>query len=121
MAIPDTFDEGAVRLIGANQAVIDVRKVRDYAFDSSHARGQNKARVFQSALGINRSNYPDLIVQIQQGIMDQTPVPGKIDRYGYRFVVEIPVMGPGGSGTICTGWIYRPGSLIPDLVTLFVR
>jgi filamentous hemagglutinin len=52
---------------------------------------------------------------------DNTPVPEKVDRFGARFTVDIPVVGPQGSGVVRTGWIFKPGSKVPELTTLFVK
>jgi len=56
--------------------------------------------------------------QARQGVMNNTPVPGKINKFGARYTVDIPVSGPKGSAIVRTGWIYRPGSQVPELTTL---
>lgn len=108
------------RLIGANRAHIDPRKLTDYALNPVHPIGADKARVFESALGFNRSNVDALIAQIRVGVMEHPPVPGLVDKFGAGFTVDIPVVGPAGSGTVRTAWIYDPGSLTPRLVTLYM-
>ncbi|WOB49165.1 hemagglutinin repeat-containing protein [Xanthomonas hydrangeae] len=113
--------EGAQSLVGANRAVIDPRKLTEYALDPSHPVGGNKARVFESVLGFTKNNSDMLMSQIKGGIMNNTPVPGKVDQYGVRFTVDIPVVGPKGSGIVRSGWIYRPGSDTPELTTIFVK
>ncbi len=59
--------------------------------------------------------------QLQKGVMNNTPVAGKVDKYGSRFTVDIPVTGPAGSGIVRTGWILKPGSNTPEMTTLFVK
>jgi hypothetical protein len=108
-------------LRGAKKAVIDRRKLTDYALNTDHPVGGNKARVFESALGFNRGNADDLSTQIRQGVTSNTAIPGKIDQFGSRYTVDIPVVGPKGSGIVRTGWIYKPGSTVPELTTLFVK
>ena len=112
---------GTSRLVGANKARIDPRKLTEYALNPTHPVGGNKARVFESALGYNKSNYKGLLEQLHTGMMNNTPVAGKVDAFGARFTVDIPVVGPAGSGTVRTGWIFKPGSNVPDLTTLFVK
>ena len=112
---------GASRLVGANRAVIDPRKLTEYALNPNHPVGGNKAKVFESALGFNQSNASALMTQLQKGVMNVTPVAGKVDKFGARFTLDIPVTGPLGSGTVRTGWIYKPGSNTPELTTLFVK
>jgi hypothetical protein len=113
--------EGASSLIGANKAVIDPRKLTDYALNPAHPVGGNKARVFESALGFTKSNADDLMSQLRQGVMNYTPVAGKVDQFGNRFTVDIPVTGPAGSGVVRSGWIYKPGSNVPEMTTIFVK
>ncbi|QDD91997.1 hypothetical protein CCZ28_03985 [Pseudomonas oryzihabitans] len=107
--------------MGANRAVIDPRKLTDYALNPDHPVGGNKARVFESALGFTKDNSDLLMKQLKEGVMNNTPIPGKVDQYGARFTVDIPVMGPDGSGVVRSGWIYKPGSSTPELTTIFVK
>ena len=115
------IESGAWRLIGANNAKIDPRKLTEYALNPSHPVGGNKAKVFELALGFNKSNAGDLLKQIQAGVMNNTPIAGKVDKFGSRFTVDIPVTGPAGSATVRTGWIYKTGSDVPEMITLFVK
>ncbi|HGN0268814.1 TPA: DUF637 domain-containing protein, partial [Pseudomonas aeruginosa] len=113
--------EGAHSLVGANRAVIDPRKLTDYALNPDHPVGGNKARVFESVLGFTKGNSDLLMKQLQEGVMKNTPIPGKVDQYGARFTVDIPVAGPNGSAVVRSGWIYKPGSNTPELTTIFVK
>lgn len=114
-------ESGAWVLVGANRAKIDPRKLIEYALNPNHPSGVNKAKVFESALGFNQSNAGGLLQQLLRGVMTNTPTAGKVDNFGARFTVDIPVRGPSGNGVVRTGWIYRVGSDIPELTTLFVR
>lgn len=106
----------------AENAVIDPRKVTSYALDSDHPVGGDKARVFESALGFNKSNADGLINQIQDGVTKYPATPGKADQFGQRFTVDIPVTGPNGNTVqVRTGWIYDPGSSTPRLTTMYVK
>jgi RHS repeat-associated protein len=113
--------EGASSLVGADRAVIDPRKLTDYALNPAHPVGGHKARVFESALGFNATNADELMVQLRHGVMHNTPVAGKVDKFGSRFTVDIPVVGPNGSGVVRSGWIYKQGSDTPELTTLLVK
>ncbi|WP_188258733.1 DUF6883 domain-containing protein, partial [Pseudomonas sp. PSB18] len=113
--------EGAYSLIGANRAIIDPRKLTDYALNPDHPVGGNKARVFESVLGFTKDNSDLLMKQLREGIMSNTPTPGKVDQYGARFTVDIPVTGPAGNGVVRSGWIYKSGSNVPELTTIFVK
>ena len=116
-----SFITGSNHLVGANQAVIDPRKLTEYALNPAHPVGGNKARVFESALGFTKDNADDLMRQLQQGVVNHPAIPGKVNEFGTRFTVDIPVTGPRGSGVVRSGWIYKPGSNTPELTTIFVK
>jgi len=94
----------------ASNAVIDPNKLTGYALNPAHPVGGNKARVFESALGITSANAGSLSQQILSGVRTQAARPGRTDQYGTRYSVDVPVVGPTGSGTVTTGWIVRPNS-----------
>jgi len=112
---------GKLPLSGADRAVIDHRKVTDYALNPEHPVGGNKAKVFESALGFKKENADDLIAQLKDGVKNNPAIEGKLDQFGQRYTVDIPVSGPTGSGVVRTGWIYKVGSDVPELTILFVK
>jgi hypothetical protein len=116
----DPAEVGESRLVGANRAIIDPRKLTEYALNPEHPVGGNKAVVFDR-LGFNQSNAGDLMSQLRSGVMEMTPIPGKVDEFGARFTVDIPVVGPRAAGIVRTGWIYKGSSTTPELTTLFVK
>jgi hypothetical protein len=44
------------KLPNPDDAVVDIRKLRDYCLNPAHPRGRNKARVFASVLGLTASD-----------------------------------------------------------------
>ncbi|SDW96879.1 hypothetical protein SAMN05444064_109148 [Pseudomonas syringae] len=108
-------------LVGAAKAVIDPRKITEYALNLDHPVGGPKARVFESALGFTTANADDLLQQLHHGVRNTGSTPGVVDSRGARFTVDILVKGPKREGIVRTGWIYDPGSSVPRLTTLFVR
>jgi filamentous hemagglutinin len=107
-------------LTGAPRAEIGVRKLLGYALNPAHERGGGKARVFATALGFGLSNYEGLLDQLRRGAMAARARPGRVDEFGARYIVDIPVVGPRGRAVVRTAWIYYPGSLVPRLITLYV-
>jgi len=105
----------------ASNAVIDPNKLTGYALNPAHPVGGNKARVFESALGITSANAGSLSQQILSGVRTQAARPGRTDQYGTRYSVDVPVVGPTGSGTVTTGWIVRPNSTTPSMTTVWVK
>ena len=107
-------------LRNARLAVVDLRKLVDYALNPDNPVGRHKARVFAAALGFDRSNGHLLVEEIRRGVMACLAEPGKVDAYGARYRVDLPLTGPQGSAVVRTAWIYRTGSDVPELVTLHV-
>ena len=103
-------------------ATINPKKLTEYALNPNHPVGGNKAKVFESALGYNQSNADDLMRQIYEKLPSSEAVVGKLDQYGQRYTVDIPIMGPNGNTVnVRTGWITKTGSDIPELTTIYVK
>lgn len=108
-------------LRGAGRAVADTRKFTEYALNPAHPVSGSKASVFKRALGYNQSNWQGLRDQLLRGLRQASARPGTVDQYGTRFTTDILVRGPNGAtATVRTGWICRPGSNPPELLTLFI-
>jgi hypothetical protein len=75
----------ASSLQNAERAIIDTRKLTDYALNPSHLRGREKARYFKRLLGYDRTNYADLIAQIRRAILNSEAVLLREDRYGRHY------------------------------------
>jgi hypothetical protein len=116
-----TDANGNQRLSNADKAEMEEKKFTVYALNPEHPVGGHKARVFASATGFTKDNAQDLMEQIQGGVTQNTPTPGKVDDWGHRYTVKIPVTGPTGSGTVTTGWIYKTGKDTPSLTTLLME
>ena len=98
--------EGA--LPSVDNAVINPNKLTGYALNPEHPVGRNKARVFESALGYNQSNADDLMKQIYDKLPSSKAVLGKLDQYGQRYTVDIPIIGSNGNTVnVRTGWIIK--------------
>jgi filamentous hemagglutinin len=80
---PESFIEGD-RLVNADRAQLDPRKITEYALNPEHPVGGNKARVFEAATGSNKSNAPELISPLQAEVANNPPTPGKVDVHGGR-------------------------------------
>lgn len=123
----DAVFEGGSKTIdnalpNVEKATINPKKLTEYALNQNHPVGGNKAKVFESALGYNQSNADDLMRQIYEKLPSSEAVLGKLDEYGQRYTVDIPITGPNGNTVnVRTGWIIKTGSYIPELTTIFVK
>lgn len=118
----DCCKEKRTTLPNAENAIIDPKKLTEYALNPDHPKGKNKAKVFESALGYNRSNADDLINQIYEKLPSCEAELGKLDEFGQRYTIDIPITGPNGNTVnVRTGWIIKTDSDIPNMTTLFVK
>lgn len=97
---------------------IDSAKITAYAMNPDHPVGKNKYRVINSATGLDREDADLIMRQIREGILVSTPVPGRVDEFGQRWSVDVPLTGPGGTITVRTAWILEIGASDPRMVTI---
>jgi hypothetical protein len=64
-----------------------------------HAHGRHKARVFQSALGIDRNSWEYLRAQIMSGVVEAEVSEVRSGRYGLRYSVPMLIEGLNGRHT----------------------
>jgi hypothetical protein len=107
-------------LRNARHAAIDERKLTDYVLSPPHPRGRDKARIFRSALGYDRSSRAGLIEQILRAILKHEAVFVRQDRYGRHYRIDLILEGPRGTARVRTGWLYDRGSDVPRLTKAFV-
>ena len=104
-----------MRLPNHENAVIDIRKLTEYALDPESPRGRHKARVFRSALGMTRENAEELRRLILDSLANGEAKPGEIDFYDERYTVDCRINTAAGEATVRTGWIVRQKESSQDL------
>jgi hypothetical protein len=109
-----------VKLPNAEQALIELIKLRDYCLNPRHPRGRHKARIFEARLGLTASHAEWLRDAILRVLPEADALAGPEDRFGRRFVVDCPVSGPRGSGVVRTAWIILRGESVPRLTTCYI-
>jgi hypothetical protein len=103
----------------AEQAVIDPRKLRDYALSPEHPVGRFKA-VFFSSLGFSSSNWQVLDLELRRLASEGTAELGDRTPFGQKFVVREIISGPAArSAEVIAVWIILTGEAIPRLVTVY--
>lgn len=112
----------APRLPKADQASIQREKLRDYALDPEHPRGQHKARVFRSALGIGQDDWEYLRDQILEAVPSAAVATVRVVSWGTLYEVPILVEGLNGeTHQVTTAWIVESEDDLPKLVTTYVN
>jgi len=109
-----------MRLPGAERAVVDTAKLRDYCLNPNHPRGRHKARVFASALGLTVADSDILRQALVDAATSFEATPGDKDDYGQRYVLDFPMKGPAGEATVRSNWIVLAGEDFPRLTSCYV-
>lgn len=115
-------------LPNVERARFDSGKLVNYSLDPDNPRGKHKARVWKTALGIDKSHAAMVERQIMAQIANLPAVrKSGADQYGERFNVIVPVTGPNGRTVdVLTAWIYDlkqaqgASSTIPRLQNCFI-
>jgi filamentous hemagglutinin len=109
-------------LPGAHQAVIGPDKLRDYVLSPDHELGRHKARVFASALGIDRRDWEYLHAQIASRLADAEVSEVRTGSYGVRYSVPMLIEGLNGqTHEVTTGWIIEKEGAPPRFLTAYVN
>jgi hypothetical protein len=104
----------------AAEAVVDLRKLANYALDPSHPRGRHKARVFASALGVGRSDAGWLRKAVLQVLSRVDAFEEGRDGFGERWRVDIPVARADRGAVVRTHWLLPADGSPPRLITCYV-
>jgi hypothetical protein len=103
---------------GAERAVVDMAKVRNYLLSPEHPVGSAKARFF-AQLGFDRTRWTALRDQLI-GLALEDATPAERSTFGQKFVVRGMIRGPRGrSAAVLAIWIVRAGEDFPRLVTAY--
>jgi hypothetical protein len=109
-----------MKLPNAENAVVEMEKLRDYCLNPAHTRGKHKARVFLSSCGIGSEHAEHLRAALLAAARDLDAESGLEDDYGRRFVIELKVTGPTGTAGVRSAWIIRRGEDFPRFVSCYV-
>lgn len=103
----------------AENAVVDIRKLRDYCLNPLHAEGKHKARTFYAALGFTAENAEALRIILLETIKNQNAKLGRLDDYGQRYIMDFNLHWQGRQTIVRSGWIIETNSNIPRLTTCY--
>lgn len=108
-----------LKLPGADGAVVQDAKVRDYLLSPSHPVGRFKAQFFVR-LGYSRDGWKALAADLQRHAVDGTSVELAPSAYGRRFEIRGSIVGPNGrAAQMVSIWLLPRGTDTPRLVTAF--
>jgi len=110
-----------VKIRDADNAVVDLARLRLYCLDPRHPRGVVKARQFEARLGMGSRDAELLQHELLKAIgKSEQAVAGRRDEYGQRYQLDVKIDGHGGTATVRTTWIALAGGRGPKFITCHV-
>ncbi|MGB7485346.1 MAG: DUF6883 domain-containing protein [Phormidesmis sp.] len=103
----------------AEQAVIDIRKLRDYCLNLEHDDGKHKARLFSSILGMVTTDAEELRQILLEVVKTDEAQLGRQDEFGQRYTLDFMIEWQNRRAILRSGWIVEHGSEIPRLTTCY--
>ena len=109
-----------MKLPDAEEAIVEIAKLRGYSLDATHEEGKHKARVFASALGISGDDAHWLSEKLLDAAQHYECVRGRNTPFGQRYVLDFPVTKGRQEAQVRSVWNVRPGETVPRLITCYV-
>jgi hypothetical protein len=109
-----------MRLPNADEAIVEITKLRDYCLSPTHPRGRHKARVFAAALGLTADDAETLRDAILLAVQTTDATEAEQDAFGQRYVVDFRMQGPRINVIVRSTWIVRTGEQNPRLTSCYV-
>lgn len=103
----------------AANAVVDIRKLRDYCLNPNHDEGKHKARLFLAALGLTAQRAEVLQLALLQAARTQEAHLGRKDAFGQRYTIDFMMVWRGHRAMLRSGWILENDSQTPRLTTCY--
>ena len=103
----------------AENAVVDIRKLRDYCLNSEHDDGKHKARLFESMLRMTPDHAEELRQILLEVVKTNEAQLGRQDEFGQRYTLDFTIEWQNRSATLRSGWIIEHDSAIPRLTTCY--
>ena len=109
-----------MKLPNAEQAIVDIVKLRDYALSQEHPRGRHKARVFLAALGLAAADAEELRTALLESARSGDAVPGPSDEFGARYTVDFEMVRSTKCARVRGSWIVPVDDRLPRLTSCYV-
>jgi hypothetical protein len=103
----------------SENAVVDIRKLRDYCLNPEHDDGKHKARLFLSSLGMTADHAEELQQILLEVVKTGEVRLGRQDAFGQRYTLDFSLEWQNRSAALRSGWITEHGSTIPRLTTCY--
>jgi glycerate-2-kinase len=109
-----------MRLPGAERAIVDIIRLREYCLNPEHPRGKHKAWVFASALNMHQADAEFLRTQLLDAAKMSNAIAGEADEYGQRYFSDFECLKGTRRAFVRSAWIVLKGENFPRLATCYV-
>ena len=109
-----------MKLPNAENAILDLTKLREYCLSSIHFRGRNKARLFHSALGMTVEDAFELQAALLRAAIEAEAVQGASDPHGTRFIIDSELNRGPRTAIIRSAWLAPTKEAPPRFLTCYV-
>lgn len=103
----------------AENATVDIRKLRDYCLNLEHEEGKHKALLFSTVFGMTAKDAENLRQILLEVVKTREAKLERQDEFGQRYTLDFRLEWQDRSGFICSGWMIEQGFDIPKLTTCY--
>jgi hypothetical protein len=103
----------------AENAVVEIRKLRNYCLNPEHDDGKHKARLFLSSLGITADHAEELQQILLEVVKTSEGRLGRRDTFEQRYTLDFSLEWQNRSAILRSGWIIEHDSTTPRLTTCY--
>ncbi|GBO53065.1 hypothetical protein APA_973 [Pseudanabaena sp. lw0831] len=109
-----------MKLPNGDRPEISMQKILGYCLNINHDKGKDKARVFQSRLGITSQNADRLVELIQIAAVEGEVVQESNTKFGKEYKVDWEIPNTGGT-ELRTIWEVSIEAGYPRLISAFLK
>ena len=104
----------------AENAAVDIRKLKDYCLNPHHEFGKHKAYIFEKALYLTVADAEELRAELLFAVKNSEARTGRFDKYGQRYTVDFEMRRGENKVMVRSGWIIETNDGFPHLTNCFV-
>lgn len=109
-----------MKLPNSQNLVIDLNKLRGYCLNPQHPKGKDKAKRFDSILGITAKDTEELAEILRLKALTADVTFGIKDHHGQRYTMDFPLTRQGNTALVRSAWIIKSGEDFPRLTTCYI-
>jgi len=103
----------------ADQAVVNIHKLRDYTLNTQHRVGRHKARLFVALLDMHLEDAEALSSLLLQIVRTHDAERSDQDVHGQRYRIDFMLTWHGHQARVRSVWNIRPNEDFPRLITCY--